>query len=363
MPRMKRSLGPTSVCGATLLLLVGCRSRIASGETDIPTHGGATNDAGVIAPGGAVSSGGREAGDASVANGGAGGSESAPDAAVTLRAPSKGRIVAMGDLHSDIESTRRAFRLAGATDENDEWIGGDLTVIQCGDMIGRSDDERQVLDFLFDIRRKAEAGGGLVQPVLGNHEVMGGRLDNQAVGMAPFAAYEDLPDLNLDDARLAFLPVDRRARGAALMPGGPYAKMLADFPTVLQLGQTIFVHGGVVPRWAEYGIEKINQELSQWLLGNTPEPDSSLGVDDGDRVMWTRQFSAGPDATDCALLDQTLSILGAKRMIVAHTVQPTITPYCDQKVWTIDVGMSRYYGGPIELLEILDDEVMSILRE
>src|SRR5688500_6218824 len=85
------------------------------------------------------------------------------------------RVVAIGDLHSDIGVARRAFRLAGAINEKDEWIGKSLNVVQLGDLIGRSDDERQVLDFIFDIRRKAEAGGGKVHALIGNHEVMGGR--------------------------------------------------------------------------------------------------------------------------------------------------------------------------------------------
>jgi hypothetical protein len=146
------------------------------------------------------------------------------------------------------------------------------------------------------------------------------------------------------------------------MAGGPYARKLAELPTVLKVGETVYVHGGVVPRWADYGIHKINAEVSAWLRGETPEPDSSRGVDDGDRVMWTRQFSRNVDESDCAVLDQSLSILGAKRMIVAHTVHPTITPRCGDKVWAVDVGMSRAYGGPIEVLEIVEDRELTVLR-
>ena len=277
-------------------------------------------------------------------------------------APPRGRVVAMGDLHADIGVTRRAFRLAGATNANDEWIGKSLTVVQLGDVIGRSDDERQVLDFLFEIRRKAEAAGGKVHVLLGNHEVFGGRVDNQAVGPNPFPGFEGIPGLNLNDPRLRDLPPNQRARGAALMAGGPYAKRLAEFPTVLRLGGTVFVHGGVVPRWAKYGIDKINEEMRQWLMGRTPEPESAKGVDDGDRVMWTRQFSSNVDDRDCAELEESLRLLGARRMIVAHTVHPRITPRCDGKVWAIDVGMSRAYGGSMELLEIVNDEVLTVLR-
>jgi hypothetical protein len=277
-------------------------------------------------------------------------------------APPAGRVVAIGDLHADIGVARRAFRLAGAINEKDEWIGKSLTVVQLGDMIGRSNDDRQVLDFIFDIRRKAEAGGGKVHALIGNHEVMGGRVDNQAVGMNPFPGFVGLPGLNLNDPRLRILPPNERARGAALMAGGLYAKRLAEFPAVLRLGGTVFAHGGVVPRWARYGIDKINEEVRQWLMGRTPEPESIQGVDDGDSVVWTRQFSSNVDDRDCAELEESLRLLGARRMIVAHTVHPEITPRCDNKVWAIDVGMSRYYGGNIQVLEIVNDEALTVLR-
>lgn len=329
------------------LAVHGCSSDIRPSETTVPEPSGGTQCIAGVLPSAGAGSGGT-AGDTL-------------DAPASL-GPAQPRVVVIGDLHSDIQSTRQAFQLAGGTDENDVWIGGGLTIVQLGDMIGRSDDERQVLDFLFAIRQQAQAAGGQVHLLVGNHEVMGARVDNQAVGLNPFPGYEDLTDLDVGNPRLQFLGEYEKKRGAALMTGGPYAKRFAELPTVLQLGGTVYVHGGVVPRWAEYGLDKINAEVSHWLFGNCDEPDSSLGVDNGDRVMWTRQFSSMVDATDCALLDQSLSILGAKRMIVAHTVQTTITGYCDNKVWAVDVGMSRYYGGPIEVLEIVDDEVLTVLR-
>lgn len=232
--------------------------------------------------------------------------------------------------------------------------------MQLGDLIGRSDDERQVLEFVFDLQRKATLAGGRVHALVGNHEVMGGRVDNQAVGRNPFPAYEDMPGLRRDDPRLGILPPRERARGAALMAGGPYARRIAAFPAVLKLGRTVFVHGGVAPRWAKYGIDRINREVSAWLEGKTPEPDSSLGVDSGDRVMWTRQFSL--DSADCGELAESLRILNADRMVVAHTVHPEITSRCDRRVWATDVGMSRYYGGSPQVLEIVDDRTLRVIR-
>jgi hypothetical protein len=344
--------------GAVLGVL-GCSSNALPDHTGGPSGG---------SPSGGAPSGGSPSGETDCVadapqSAGSGSEHTAAGALDTPDSlwPAQPRVVVMGDLHSDIDSTRKAFQLAGGTDENDAWIGGSLTIVQLGDMIGRSDDERQVLDFLFATRGRAQAAGGKVHLLVGNHEVMGGRVDNQAVGANPFSGYEDLTELKVDDARLQVLPDYAKNRGAALMAGGPYAKRFAELPTVLQLGGTVYVHGGVVPRWAEYGLDKINAEVSHWLFGNCPEPDSSLGVDNGDRVMWTRQFSSSVDASDCAVLEQALAILGAKRMIVAHSVQSTITAYCENKVWAIDVGMSRFYGGPIEVLEIVNDEELTVL--
>ena len=274
-----------------------------------------------------------------------------------------GRVVAIGDVHADLDAFRLALRTAGAINAKDEWIGGALTIVQLGDLIGRYDEEREVLDFLFDLQRRARLGGGTVHALIGNHEVFGGRIDNQAVGRNPFPAWEGIPGLKLDDPRLRILPPHERARGAALMPGGPYARRLAEFPVVLKLGDTVFVHGGVVPRWAQYGIERINREVQDWLRGQrATEPDSALGVDDGDRVMWTRQFSASVTDADCAMLGESLQILRARRMIVAHTVHEEITARCNERVWATDIGMSRYYGGQVQVLEILNDSKLRVLR-
>lgn len=279
--------------------------------------------------------------------------------------PTGQRLVAIGDLHADIGSARAAFQLAGAIDENDQWIGGDLIVVQLGDLIGRSYEEREVLDFALAVQKSAAAGGGHVHFLVGNHEVFGAAMELRWVEDEAYAGYEDVEGLDIEVPRIAELPAEKRARASALSPGGTYGAKLAEFPAVLQLGDTVFAHGGVTPIWAEYGIDRINDEVARWFAGETEQPLPSLGYDAGhldDNVMMSRHFSKDVGEEECALLDESLEILGAKRMIVAHTVQDTITSYCNEKVWAIDVGMSRAYGGNIEALELVDDKVTAVLR-
>ncbi|KIZ05887.1 Uncharacterized protein MNEG_2066 [Monoraphidium neglectum] len=67
-------------------------------------------------------------------------------------------------------------------------------------------------------------------------------------------------------------------RRAALRPGGPLARrFFARHPTVLQVGSTLFVHGGVLPPHVEYGLGRINDETQAWLMGGSPHAHSGAG--------------------------------------------------------------------------------------
>ena len=58
----------------------------------------------------------------------------APPAPPPTVLPAVPRLVAVGDLHGDLEKARQAFRIAGLVDERDRWVGGTTTVVQVGDV-------------------------------------------------------------------------------------------------------------------------------------------------------------------------------------------------------------------------------------
>ena len=91
---------------------------------------------------------------------------------VSTRFPAPRRLVAIGDLHGDLDATRRVLRLAGATDERDAWVGGDLVLVQTGDQLDRGDDEPEILDLFDRLAKEAAAAGGAVHVLNGNHEFM-----------------------------------------------------------------------------------------------------------------------------------------------------------------------------------------------
>jgi hypothetical protein len=91
--------------------------------------------------------------------------------------------------------------------------------------------------------------------------------------------------------------------------------------------------------------------------GGRAAPDAVAGET---APIWARDYSLDPVAASvCQRLGEVLLALGVKRMVVGHTVQSSgISSACDDRVYRIDVGLSRYYGnGPIQVLEIEGERV------
>lgn len=271
------------------------------------------------------------------------------------RYPPAERVVAIGDLHGDLAATRTVFQLAGAADAQDRWIGGDLVVVQTGDQLDRGDDELEILDYLDALADQAAAAGGALHVLNGNHELMNAKLDLRYVTLGGFLDFLDEPvDPESATPQQVVEGVGHRIR--AMRPGGRIALRLAQRNVVVIVGETLFVHGGVLPHLVDYGLERLNRETRQWLLKEAAFPPPVLFPTEG--PIWSRNYSDETGDEDCRLLAEVLERLDLERMVVAHTVQEDgITSACDDRVWRIDVGMASHYGGHPAALEIRSDAV------
>jgi hypothetical protein len=253
-------------------------------------------------------------------------------APIPLKAPiTPKRLVAIGDLHGDLAAARAALRAAKVVDDSDRWTGGETVVVQTGDILDRGDDEPQIYELLERLQDEATKAGGAIILLNGNHELMNTARDFR------YVTPEGLTDFG--DRQLAF------------DPGGVWAKRLAKNNIVAIVGDTAFSHAGIVPAWASR-VDEANRASRCWLdgqAGGPTAPPDALTSDDS--PVWTRAY--GFDAVDCGALADALTKLGAARMVVGHTPQQRgITSACDGKLWRVDVGLAKYYGGPIEVLEL-----------
>jgi Calcineurin-like phosphoesterase len=271
--------------------------------------------------------------------------------AASYKLPGSARVVAIGDIHGDLTAMRGALRLAGAIDGDDRWIGKDLTVVQTGDQVDRGDQDREVLDVLEKLEASAKAAGGTLLILNGNHELMNARFDFRYVTRKSFASFDEFSSRAGELA--GRVPEAELGRAAAFMPGAPYAQKLARHLTVAQVGDSLFAHGGVLPAHVDYGLDRINREASAFLAGKSRDLPRILSDEDG--PVWTRLYGS-PEIDDatCRVLGRALSAVGAKRLIVGHTVQEHgINSACQERLYRIDIGLAAYYGKkPPQVLEI-----------
>ena len=266
------------------------------------------------------------------------GGQAGPSAAcgelATVARPAPARLVAIGDVHGDLSAARAALRLAGAIDRRDRWVGGELAVVQLGDVLDRGDDEGAIIDLFERLEGEAAAAGGSFTWLLGNHELMNAAGDFRYVTRRALRA-------------LGGGPGGASARLAAMAPGGEVARIFSGQDVVAHIGDSLFAHAGLTPRWAGR-IAAINRDARCWLEGQAPRPALAT-ADDG--PVWTRMW--GADQVDCAALDRVLAASGARRMVVAHTPQRGgVTSACGGRLWRVDTGMAGAYGGPVQALEL-----------
>lgn len=282
---------------------------------------------------------------------------------VPFRYPAPKRLVALGDVHGDLAATLRALRLAGVVDEASHWKAGELVVVQTGDQLDRGDDERKILDLFERLREEAHKAGGAFHVLLGNHETMNAQADFRYVTQGGYAAFADVQESGVSEGVISRFPESARGRARALLPGGKYAALLGKRNTIVIVGDTVFVHGGVLLEHVDYGIGRLNEEVREWLVGKRSAPPRLIVADDG--PVWSRDYSdPASSKTDCAQLSQVLTRLKVKRMVVGHTVQDHgITSACDGKVWRIDVGMAKHYGGQPAALQIEGETVTPLVEQ
>ena len=84
------------------------------------------------------------------------------------------RIVAVGDLHGAYDHFVTILIGTGLVDDKDKlnWIGGGAHLVQIGDVLDRGDKAKDIFDLAIKLEKQAEAAGGKVHMMIGNHEEM-----------------------------------------------------------------------------------------------------------------------------------------------------------------------------------------------
>lgn len=335
------------------------------------------------------------------------------------------RTIAIGDVHGDFADFTTLLQQVGLIDAQHHWSGGAATFVQTGDVPDRGPQSKQAFDLLIQLESEAPKQGGKVMPLLGNHEVMNmvgdlryvtpedyknfadenseKRLEAEWQDYKKFLTYHRGHQHSLfgedDTSRekwMAAHPVGFFEERDALGPKGVYGHWLRSHDAIGQVGDVLFMHGGIDPALHFKSVQELNSEIRKQLvlydslwdalskqhiiwpymtfaeaLKHIQEEYNELrtrGVPDQPALdtmkrltdittgllfapnspLWYRGYALEPEAKIMPGFNAMMKRVRAQYLVAAHTVNTkfNITPHLDNRVFLIDTGMlTPYFGG------------------
>ena len=241
-----------------------------------------------------------------------------------------------GDVHGHVDVFADRLREAGLVDDELSWAGGPSALWLMGDFTDRGPFGVEAIELAMRLQREAEAAGGSVQALLGNHDLL-------IAAVAQFGDFE--VSGGLGRVRLDWLTNGGREHDLERL-GEAHVEWLCRLPALARVDSTLLVHcDAVFYRDLGDSVEAANDAVRDTLLtGGTSDWDDLLGV-------FGRRFELG-DPKEARRLAATF---GCDRIVHGHTPIPIVTGndpgavreplvYADGRCVNVDGGL--YLGGP-----------------
>jgi Calcineurin-like phosphoesterase len=267
----------------------------------------------------------------------------------------------VGDIHGDYEQFIKVLESAELIDGNGNWIGGKAHLVQTGDVVSRGPDSRAVMDLMMKLEKQAAAAGGGVHALIGNDEALDIEGDTRYVSPAEFAAFRTGDSAGND--RFAYIAAKQSVSAMAIPqgnrtqvepehpegfaewrqafgPNGVYGRWIRSHNTAIKIDRTLYVHAGITAKYADWTLERINDEVRKELSDSARAGGGLVADDQG--PLWTHVLAQGDETQFAPVVDQILKHFDVDRIVVGHThVNGAITPRFGGKVILIDIGLSR----------------------
>ena len=253
--------------------------------------------------------------------------------------PAGTRIVALSDIHGQYDLMVRLLRAHQVIDQDDDWNLGRDHLVLTGDVFDRGPKVTETFWLLFRLQQQAQAAGGAVHFLLGNHETM--------------VLYEDLRYVHP-----RYLEVARRLGrsypalyGADSVLGG----WLRTRPVLLKLGDTLFLHGGIAPENLDLALDRDATNAAYQASLGTPrdavkaDPATARLYDGKRSPIWYRGYFNGElSATEVHELTERL---GVARIVVGHTSMEEVGSFHDGRIIAIDSSIKNGESGELLFIE------------
>ncbi|HEX4935084.1 MAG TPA: metallophosphoesterase, partial [Gemmatimonadaceae bacterium] len=295
--------------------------------------------------------------------------------------PPSPRLVAIGDVHGDYGQFVTLLRQAEVLDGKGRWIGGRTTLVQTGDIPDRGPDSRKVMELLMSLAPQARKAGGRVVPLVGNHEAMNVLGDLRYVHPGEYEAFRGSNSQKLQERAWRLLsdstrradpsyreqwfaehPLGWVEQRLAFEGNGRYATWIRENNAVVKIGDFLFLHGGVSPKYVDSTIAALNAGVRTALSGSSQPPPGNM-AEDPEGPLWYRGLATGDEAMLAAHVDSVLRRYGVKHVVIGHSTTPgAIMPRFGGRVILIDAGLAAAYGANQAALLVEGGEVFALHR-
>jgi hypothetical protein len=266
----------------------------------------------------------------------------AKPAADSLTLPKGTPLFVVADTHGEYEVLGRMLRAHRVIDAKSRWSFGRGHLVILGDVFDRGPNHTEILWLLYQLDAEAKKAGGGVHLLIGNHEVMVLR-----------------GDLRYLHARYRQTAIDRGVGYEKLFDAGSVlGQWIRTRPAVLRVDRTLYLHGGISRALVDrkLTIARINGTIRGLLDGTLPDDLDSLEraqfllKEEG--PLWYRGYFSreqGPDkgaaSATPADIAAALEHFAVDRIVVGHTIVPTLTPLYDGRVIAANVAAKPDAGG------------------
>lgn len=304
------------------------------------------------------------------------------------RAQGVPRTVVVGDVHGDLDRFVDVLTMAGLLDDGQRWSGGSSRLVQLGDLVDRGSQSRAVLELMFRLTKEARKAGGRVMALIGNHEAMRMSADLRYVAPAEYESFRtkrsdkerdrlfevDLnrqanrdgvqgrTDLSLDFRRQweKDHPLGQAELLRAFSPGGVYGKWILEQEVMLTVHDTLFVHGGISPKYLEWSATRFRDRIREELRDPAAAGAEAVFLD-LEGPLWWRGLAQLSEEALAEHVQQLLARHKVRRIVVGHTpTQRGVVSRLGGKVILADVGLSAYYGARRACVVLEGDEAFAL---
>lgn len=249
-------------------------------------------------------------------------------------------VYVVGDLHGQFEKVTQLLQSTNIISSDLTWQAGTSTLCFMGDFCDRGPDGIKCIELAMSLEQQAQAAGGRVISLLGNHEVM--LLAAHLFGNIPDSEWgEKLIDVWLRNGGISN-DFDNLTT--------QHIEWLSNLPGMVQIGDTLLIHSDAL-FYMSYGdtVEEVNESFNYILTQDSPAIWIRLLNEFTERAAFADMSESGAEKAT-----SFLEAFNAKRIIHGHTPISTVTReaasaivqphvYAEGRCINVDGGM--YLGG------------------